>query len=135
MMKRRAFLASTAALASCRVADYRSEVRQRGVAFDGFRSTVGEDEFRALAAIGTTHVAFAVSGFMRDVADPNVSRTVGRRRGAGGGAGGRASSDDRLITLTTLAREAGLEVAFVPTIGDFRGLSRSDIRMRRVVSR
>lgn len=129
-MKRRAFLAGTAALASCRVADYRSEVRQRGVAFDGFRSTVGDDEFRALATIGTTHVAFAVSGFMRDVADPNVSRTVGRRRGAGGGVGGRGSSDDRLITLTAMARDAGLEVAFVPTIGGFRGLSRNDIRMR-----
>ncbi len=124
-MNRRAFLASTAALASCRVADYRSEARQRGVAFDGFRSTVSEDEFRGLAAIGTTHVTFAVSGFMLDAADPNVARTVGRRR-----VGGSASSDDRLITLTTLARDAGLEVVLVPTIGDFRGLSRGDIRMR-----
>ncbi len=124
-MNRRAFLASTAALASCRVGDLRNEARQRGVAFDGFRSTVSEDEFRALAAIGTTHVAFAVSAFMRDAADPNVSRTTRRRQGRE-----RASSEDRLITLTTLARDAGLEVALVPTIGDFRGLSRSDIRMR-----
>lgn len=128
-MNRRAFLAGTAALASCRVADFRSEVRQRGVAFDGFRSTVDEDEFRALAAIGTTHVTFAVSGFMRDAADPNVARSVGRRRGGGGGRV-RASSDDRLIKLITLARDTGLEVVLVPTIGDFRGLSRSDIRMR-----
>ena len=122
-MNRRELLAAAAALTSCRAnATVRNGDRHRGVAFDDFRSDVTEDEFRALAALGTTHAAFTVWGFMRDPAEPTVVRSRRQSRG-------RTSRDDRLLELTALARSAGLEVLFVPTIGVSRGINRSDISM------
>ena len=116
-MNRRELLAAAAALTSCRAgATVRNGDRQRGVAFDDFRSNVTADEFRALAALGVTHAAFTVWGYMRDPAEPTVVV--------------RTSRDDRLIELTTIARSAGLDVLFVPTIGVSRGVNRSDISMR-----
>lgn len=121
-MDRRTFLIVTGAAACSRNRTGPTAVRQRGLAFDGFRAQVTAEDFLALRALGATHVAMTVWAFMSDPREPTI-RASRRRPSA-------TPFDDTLLEQIRLAREAGLAVYLVPTINDFRrDRHRFDIEM------
>lgn len=127
-MRRRDFLLAAGAVtlgwgAAARPRHPAGARRQRGVSFDAFRASPTHDDFRAIRSVGATHVSFAPFGWMASPGDPRVRRV--RRSNPG-----RSRSDDRLSAMARMARDAGLQVFIIPTIGNFRnGQWRGDIRM------
>ncbi len=125
-MRRRTFLATTAALAlTChgRSPGVISVPRQRGVAFDGYRGTPTPDDFAAVRALGTTHIALWPYGFMNAYTDPAVYRFERPDTDW-------SLTDTGLLETARLARDAGLAVIVLPTLEDFRdGHWRGEVRM------
>ncbi len=126
-MRRRTFLASTAALAlGCR-ARVRSTVptgRQRGVAWDGYRGTPSPEDFTAIRELGATHLALWPYGYMERHTDPRVFRFEGADADW-------SVTDEGLLETGRMARTAGLSLIIVPTLEDFRdGHWRGETRMQ-----
>lgn len=126
-MLRRDFLLTTAALSAACATHHRlapAPGPQRGIAFDGYlgpRPTTSDVE--ALRVLGVSHLALFPFGYMRSHRDAAVLRF-------GGSNTHWSLTDEGLLHIGRLARQAGIRVVLLPTLADFvDGRWRGEIEM------
>lgn len=126
MVNRRAFLTASGALAYACVSRRRIAPvpgPQRGVAFDAFQAAPHVGDFAAIKELGASHVAFFPFAYMHGHMEPRVFRYEGPHVDW-------SLTDEGLLSLGSMAREAGLDVLIVPTLADFTdGHWRGEVRM------
>ncbi len=125
-MQRRTFLATSAAIVAGCAGPGRLSPQpgpQRGIAFDGYGGNPGPDDFAAMSNLGATHVALFSYAYMDRHTAPEVRRFVGTGVD-------RSLTDEGLLAMGTMAKNAGLRVLVLPTLDDFRdGYWRGEVRM------